>query len=199
MTTLQIIIYVGVFVFACTGALKARVSHMDFFGGIVMALIMSFGGGSLRDILMGNRVRWLNDNVTLVLVLTATLSVFLFKRGFIKYRKVIFFLDAIGLGLYTVVGIEAAFENQINPPYAVLLGVVTATFGGLVADIISNAVPSLLKKGELYATASTIGGMIYVSTTYWGIDKNTNMIMCIVIVAGIRIVSKWKKLMLPEM
>lgn len=163
-----------------------------------MALIMAFGGGSVREILMGNRVRWLNDNVSFILVLAASLSVFLFKRRVIKYKKVIFFMDAIGLGLYTVVGIEAARENMINPVYSVLLGVVTATFGGLVADVISNAVPSLLKKGELYATASTIGGMIYVLAPNIGIDKTTNMLLCIVVVVIIRIISKWKKLMLPE-
>ncbi|PZP48969.1 MAG: hypothetical protein DI598_08985 [Pseudopedobacter saltans] len=198
MTTLDVIIYVGIFVFACTGALKARVVHMDFFGGMVMALIMAFGGGSVRDILMGNRVRWLNDNISFLLVLAASLSVFVFKRRTIKYRKTIFFMDAIGLGLYTVVGIEAAMANQINPVYSVLLGVVTATFGGLVADVISNAVPSLLKKGELYATASTIGGMIYVSTPHLGIDRTTNMLLCIAVVVIVRIISKWKKLMLPE-
>ena len=199
MTTVDIIIYVGIFVFACTGALKARVVHMDFFGGMVMALVMAFGGGSLRDILLGNRVRWLNDNIFFILVLAATLGVFLFKRRVIKYRKVIFFLDSIGLGLYTVVGIEVARENHINPPYAVLLGVVTSTFGGLVADVISNAVPSLLKKGELYATASAIGGIIYVTVPYLGIDRTTNMLLCIVVVVVIRVISKWKKLMLPEM
>ncbi|WP_447640889.1 MULTISPECIES: trimeric intracellular cation channel family protein [Chitinophagaceae] len=199
MTTLEIIVYVGIFVFSCTGALKARVVHMDFFGGMVMALVMAFGGGSVRDILMGNRVRWLNDNISFILVLGATLSVFLFKRRVIKYRKLIFFMDAIGLGLYTVVGIEVALENHINPPYAVLLGVVTSTFGGLVADVISNTVPSLLKKGELYATASTIGGMIYVTAPLLGIDNNTNMLLCIVFVVLVRIISKWKKLMLPEM
>lgn len=198
MTTLDVIIYVGIFVFACTGALKARVVHMDFFGGMVMALIMAFGGGSVRDILMGNRVRWLNDNISFILVVAASLSVFLFKRRVIKYKKIIFFMDAIGLGLYTVVGIEAAKENLINPIYSVLLGVVTATFGGLVADVISNSVPSLLKKGELYATASTIGGMIYVSMPSLGIDKTTNMLLCIVVVVVVRIISKWKKLMLPE-
>lgn len=199
MTTLEIIIYVGIFVFACSGALKARVVHMDFFGGMVMALVMAFGGGSVRDILMGNRVRWLNDNVSFILVLGATLSVFLFKRRVIRYKKVIFFLDAIGLGLYTVVGIEAAFENHINPLYAILLGVVTSTFGGLVADVISNSVPSLLKKGELYATASTIGGMVYVTAPHIGIDGTANMLLCIVVVVIVRIISKWKKLMLPEM
>ncbi|MFT4204541.1 MAG: TRIC cation channel family protein [Chitinophagaceae bacterium] len=198
MTTLDIIIYVGIFVFSCTGALKARVVHMDFFGGIVMALVMAYGGGSVRDILMGNRVRWLNDNISMVLVLSGTLSVFLFKRRVIRYKKMIFFMDAIGLGLYTVVGIEAALDNNINPAYAVLMGVVTSTFGGLVADVISNAVPSLLKKGELYATASTIGGMIYVTAPFLGVDRNTNMLLCIVVVVVIRIVSKWKKLMLPE-
>ncbi len=198
MTTLEIIIYVGIFVFACTGALKARVVHMDFFGGLVMALVMAFGGGSVRDILMGNRVRWLNDNISFILVVCATLSIFLFKQHVIKYRKMIFFLDAIGLGLFTVVGIEAALENKINSLFAVLLGVVTSTFGGLVADVISNAVPSLLKKGELYATASVIGGAIYVITPNFGIDRTTNMLLCVIVVSVIRVISKWKKLMLPE-
>jgi len=199
MTTLDIIVYVGVFVFACTGALKARAVHMDFFGGMVMALIMSFGGGSVRDILLGNRVRWLNDNISFILVVAATLSVFLFKRRTIRSKKLLFFMDAAGLGLYTVVGIEISLKNQINPPYAVLLGVVTSTFGGLLADVISNSVPSLLKKGELYATASVIGGVSYVTMPHFGINHTVNMLLCIAIVVVVRIFSKWKRLMLPEM
>jgi uncharacterized membrane protein YeiH len=198
MSTLDVIVYITIFVAACTGALKARAFHMDIFGGLVMALVMSFGGGSIREILMGNKVKWLNDYAAFILVGSAVVITFIFKRRIIKYRKIIFFTDAVTLGLFTVVGIESGFDNGLAKPFAIMMGVITATFGGLIADIISNTVPTLLKKGEMYATASAIGGAIYVLNPYFGMDKNTNMIICVVLIVFIRILSKWKKLMLPE-
>lgn len=199
MDTIDLVVYIGIFVFACTGALKARAYHMDIFGGVVMAFAMAFGGGTCRDLLIGQRpVNWINDDYALILVCCATIITFIFKRRIIKFWYIPFLTDALGLGLYTYTGIERSQTFNIDPPYMVLMGVVTATFGGLIADIISNTVPSLLKRGELYATASAIGGAIYVTLMHFGINKDVNMILCIFLVFVIRVFSKWKKISLPE-
>lgn len=199
MNLLDVIIYAGTFIFAITGALKARTSHMDVFGGGVLAFVTACGGGTLRDLLIGVRpVNWVNDNIALGLVLSATIIVFLFKRNFTQFRRTIFFTDAIGISLFTTAGIERSLQHGINEEYAVIMGVISATFGGLIADIFCNAVPNLLKRGELYATACAIGGTIYVLLKNVPVDYNTNIFICVLIIVGIRIYSKRKRLTLPE-
>ncbi len=199
MKFLDIIIYAGTFVFAITGALKARTNRMDVFGAAVLAFVTAYGGGTLRDLLIGVRpVNWVNDNVALGLVLSATVITFLFKQNFREFRRIIFFTDAIGIGLFTAAGIEKSLLYGINEEYAVIMGVISATFGGLIADIFCNAVPNLLKRGELYATACAIGGAIYVLLKHVPLEYNTNLFICVLIIVGIRIYSKRKRLSLPE-
>jgi uncharacterized membrane protein YeiH len=199
MSFLQIISYTGIFIFAITGALKARAYKMDIFGGIVLAFVTAYGGGTLRDILIGVKpVNWVNDNLALILVLSGTAFTFFLKENLRNFNKFIFFTDAIGLGLFTATGIKVGLLNGLNEIYALIMGVITATFGGLIADILCNAVPNLLKKGELYATACAIGGVSYLLLNKFILAKDLNLFLCVVIVVALRIYSKRKRLMLPE-
>ena len=199
MKVLDIVSYTGIFVFAITGALKARTFKMDIFGAAVLAFVTAYGGGTLRDLLIGVRpVNWVNDNIALLLVCLATGITFIFKSNFREFRRIIFYTDAAGLGLFTIAGIEKSLLVGINGEYAVVMGVITSTFGGLIADILCNAVPNLLKRGELYATASFVGGIIYIALKQVPLDYNTNLIVCVIMVVGIRIYSKRKRLTLPE-
>lgn len=199
MSFLQYITYAGIFVFALTGAFKARAYKMDVFGGIVLAFVTAYGGGTLRDLFIGVKpVNWINDNIALVLVFAATVFTFLLKENVNRIKRTIFYTDAIGLGLFTAWGIEVALENGLNGVYSLVMGVITATFGGLIADILCSSVPNLLKKGELYATACAIGGVVYLLLKKTPIDYNLNLAICVLIVVGIRIYSKRKRLMLPD-
>jgi uncharacterized membrane protein YeiH len=199
MTLLQFITYAGTFVFALTGAFKARAFKMDIFGGIVLAFVTAYGGGTLRDLLIGVKpVNWINDNIALVLVFAGTAFTFLLKENVNRFKRTIFYTDAVGLGLFTAWGIEVALRNGLNDIYSLIMGVITATFGGLIADILCNAVPNLLKKGELYATACAIGGIAYLLLKKIPLEYNINLAVCVLIVVGIRIYSKRKRLTLPE-
>lgn len=199
MSTLEIIIYCGIFVFALTGALNARAHHMDIFGAVVLAFVTAYGGGSIRDIIMdATPINWMNDNLALALVVTPVLIVSFVKFNFNRLRRLIFFTDAVGLGLFTVAGIDRSVQYGANEPYSLLMGVVTATFGGLLADILCNNVPNLLRRGELYATACAIGGTVYIISKRFVEDSTLNLVICILLIVIIRIISKWKKLMLPE-
>ena len=109
-----------------------------------------------------------------------------------------FFTDAMGLGLFTIAGIEKSLQLGINNIYSVIMGVITATFGGLLADILCNAVPNLLKRGELYATACAIGGIVYIFLKRTTFNYETNIVGCVIIIIAIRIYSKRKRLSLPE-
>jgi uncharacterized membrane protein YeiH len=199
MSLLVLITYTGTFVFALTGALKARAGKMDVFGGVVLAFATAYGGGTLRDLLIGVRpVNWVNDNIALGLVLGATVLTFLLRQNMNRFKRTVFFTDAVGLGLFTASGIELSLLNGINELYALVMGVISATFGGLIADILCNAVPNLLKRGELYATACAIGGVVYLLLKKIPLTNDVNLFVCVVIVVGIRIYSKRKRLSLPE-
>ncbi|RYF91958.1 MAG: trimeric intracellular cation channel family protein [Chitinophagaceae bacterium] len=200
MTFLTFITYSGIFVFALTGALKARTYRMDILGGLVVAFSTAYGGGTIRDLLIGIRpVNWINDNLALVLVVAGTAFIFLLKENVNRFRRTIFFTDAVGLGLFTSAGIEVALRNGLNDVYALIMGVMTATFGGLVADVFCNAIPDLFKKGELYATACALGGLVYLLLKETNISSNLNLALCVLCVVGIRIYSKRKRLTLPEL
>ena len=199
MTLLNIITYTGTFVFALTGALKARKFEMDIFGGLVVAFATAYGGGTIRDLLIGIKpVNWINDYFALGLVFAGAIITFLLKEGVNKFSKTIFFTDALGIGLFTAAGIEVAQRNGVNDAYALIMGVISATFGGLIADIFCNAVPNLFKKGELYATACAIGGGFYLLLQNTNIDKNLNLLICVLMVLLIRIFSKRNMLQLPN-
>ena len=99
--------------------------------------------------------------------------------------------------MFTAAGIERSIMYGINDGYAVIMGVITATFGGLVADIICGEMPDLLKRGELYATACAIGGLVYILLKKAGLENNTGLFICVCIVVSIRILSKRKRLRLP--
>lgn len=199
MTLLSFISYTGIFIFALTGALKARNYKMDVFGGLVVAFVSAYGGGTLRDLLIGIRpVNWINDNVALILVFAGTVFTFFLKQNVNRFKRTIFFTDAAGLGLFTAAGIEVALRNGVNDKYALIMGVITATFGGLIADIFCNAVPNLFKRGELYATACAAGGIIYLLMKQTPLSDNINLAICVIFVMGIRIYSKRKRLMLPD-
>lgn len=199
MNLLQLISYTGIFVFALTGSFKARTFKMDIFGGSVLAFVTAYGGGTIRDLLIGIRpVNWINDNIALLLVFAGTVFTFLLKQNVNRFKRTIFYTDAVGIGLFTAAGIEVSIQHGLNEVYALVMGVISATFGGLIADILCNAVPNLLKRGELYATACAIGGIIYLLLKQIPLENNTNLFICVLVVVGIRIYSKRKRLTLPE-
>lgn len=199
MSALLIITYIGTFVFALTGALKARTHKMDVFGAAVLAFTTAYGGGTIRDILLGIKpVNWLGDYVALVLVLSALLIIFLFKTNIDKFNRTIFITDAIGLGMFTIAGINISLQAGIGYVYSVLMGVITATFGGLVTDILCNNIPDLLKSGELYATACLIGGFVFILLLRLGVNADVCMISCVVLIVALRILSKIKRIRVPR-
>jgi uncharacterized membrane protein YeiH len=199
MNPVQLIMYTGIFVFAGTGALKARTHHMDIFGGTVLAFATAYGGGTIRDLLIGVRpVNWVNDYIALGLVLGGVIIVSFFNTNINKFRKTIFITDAIGLGMFTAAGIEKCLDYGINEGYSVIMGVISATFGGLIADLLCSEKPDLLKRGELYATACAIGGVLYIIMKEYGVPHDIGLSICVVVIVTIRIFSKLKRLRLPE-
>jgi uncharacterized membrane protein YeiH len=120
---------------------------MDIFGGIVLAFVTAYGGGTLRDLLIGVKpVNWINDNIALILVFAGTAFTFLLKENVSRFKRTIFYTDAIGLGLFTAWGIEGRIKKWLNDIYSLVMGVITATFGGLIADILMQCNSQFAKK-----------------------------------------------------
>ena len=198
MTMVDFILYTGIFVFAMTGALKARAHRMDILGASVLAFATAYGGGTLRDVLIGIRPGWINDPIALWLVGGAVFVVFLLRQNIANFEKTLFVTDAIGLGMFTMGGIERSLVHGILPSYALVLGVMSACFGGLIADLLSGRVPALLQKGELYATAAALGGGLYLLLNQLPLSQNLALGICVAATVLIRVVSVKRKIELPH-
>ena len=167
--TLRWLDLAGVAVFAASGALVASRKQMDAVGFVVIAAVTGFGGGTLRDLLLGRTpVFWLRaPELMAVAALVAVLVFFLAHRVENRFR-VLLWCDAVGLALYAVLGAEIALLAGADPWAAVLLGVVTASFGGILRDVVCNEVPLILRR-EIYLTAAAIGAATFVGLRIEGI------------------------------
>lgn len=163
---------IGVVVFAVTGALEASRRQMDIVSFILIATFTGIGGGTLRDLLIGaTPVLWVREPVWVLTCIGSAVVVF-FTAHLVERRYVLLlWLDALGLALFCVTGSALALKMGISPPVAVILGMISATFGGLVRDVVCNQMPLILRH-EIYATAALLGSSVYVGgMTLLDIDR----------------------------
>lgn len=161
MAIIDIIDLLGTIAFAVSGALAAYNKKLDAFGIIIIAFVTAAGGGTLRDILLGiSPVSWMTNMNLVYTILISVLVTFLFRTYLLRLRKTLFLFDTIGIGLYTVVGLETGLEAGLHPVICITLGCVTACFGGVIRDILVNEIPVIFRK-NIYATACIAGGVVY--------------------------------------
>ncbi|MGU9979935.1 trimeric intracellular cation channel family protein [Phreatobacter sp. HK31-P] len=156
--------WAGVAVFALTGALVAARKQMDPFGFALLGTVTGIGGGTLRDVLLGARpVPWILDPTVVIICAVVALAAFFTAHHFEREgrARTILWADAMGLALFTVTGTAKALEAGAPAISAVLLGVVTATFGGIIRDILAGDVPLALRR-DVYVTASLAGAIAFV-------------------------------------
>lgn len=150
----------GVLAFAISGVLTAMKKHLDPFGILIIAFATAIGGGTLRDILIGVPVAWIQNITYVYVIIGTTIMAIIFRNKLVLFRRSIFLFDTIGISLYTLIGIEKALEAGFSPPICIATGTMTACFGGVLRDILSNDIPVIFHK-EIYATACILGGVIY--------------------------------------
>jgi uncharacterized membrane protein YeiH len=149
----------GVFVFAISGALSAGRKQMDLFGVIVIAIVTALGGGTLRDIILGvNPVSWIQQSIYIYVAVAAALFTFTAGRFITFPKRSLQVADALGLAVFTVLGTQTALNMQLDWLIAVMMGVISAVFGGVIRDVLSDEIPLILR-GEIYATASFAGAL----------------------------------------
>lgn len=188
---------IGTVVFAITGALAAKEHKMDVFGMFILAFVTGVGGGTLRDMMIGSTpVFWMkNPFYILMIVLGVVLPIVLKKMS--EWKKSILFFDAIGLGVFTVIGVEKGIDFELHPVIAVALGAVTGCFGGLIRDILRNQIPAVLHK-EIYATASLTGGIMFFVLNYLGFHSDLVAVLTAFIVFIIRVLALKYRWELPK-
>ena len=155
---------IGTFAFAVSGATAAIRSRYDIFGILVLAFVTAIGGGTLRDLLIGNTpVNWLTDTLTIWSVLAGFGFALFFNRRISKWEGWLFYFDAVGLGLFTVTGTQIALNSGMSIGISVALGTVTGCFGGVIRDVLAAIKPLIFRK-EIYASAAMLGGLAFVVT-----------------------------------
>jgi uncharacterized membrane protein YeiH len=151
----------GTFAFAVSGATAAIRSRFDLFGIFVLAFVTAIGGGTIRDLLIGNLpVNWLTDTLAITSVIAGFLFTLIIYRRMKKLEGWLFAFDAAGLGLFTVVGTQIGLEAGMSVGISIALGTITGCFGGVLRDVLAGDKPLIFQK-EIYALAAVTGGIIF--------------------------------------
>lgn len=195
---LYIIDILGTISFAVSGAFLAMEKKLDPFGVLVLAFVTAIGGGTLRDIMIGNLpVSWLQNETAAIVIFSSAVATMFFGRYLKHLTTTLFLFDALGLGLFTIIGIEFGIEKNFSIGICITLGTITACFGGVVRDVLLNNIPLLFRK-EIYAMACIAGGLIYLGLKKINMDAYVSKILCILIIFAIRILAVRFKLSLPQ-
>jgi len=191
----------GIMVFAISGAVAAlehKEHHHDVFSVFFTGFITAIGGGTLRDITLGNYpVSWVKDENILWAIFSGFLLVIFFPKRLTKLRSELFLFDTLGIGIYTVLGTRIALDHGVNFFASALLGMISAIFGGVIRDTLMNEVPFIFRK-EIYATACLAGAVLYLILHSFQFDGNLNLSISASVVVIIRIIAVKYNLGLPK-
>ncbi len=187
MNWIHFLDFLGTFVFAISGALAAMGKRMDWFGASIIAFVTAVGGGTLRDVLMGNTpVFWIKSIEPLYCIMLAILVAVLFRKQIMKWRRTMFLFDTIGIGVFTIIGLEKALDFNLNPASAIIMGLSTAVVGGIIRDILCNDIPLIFEK-EIYATPCLVGALIFLVLDGFQVPELITQCTTIIIIIALRL------------
>lgn len=151
----------GTIAFAISGALAAIRKRMDLFGVLIIAFVTAIGGGTIRDLLIGDTpVTWIRSLTATYAIFFSAVFTIVFRNKLDVIKTSLFLFDTIGIGLFTIVGIEKGLMFDLHPIICIALGTISACFGGVIRDTFCNEIPVIFRK-EIYATACISGGLIF--------------------------------------
>jgi uncharacterized membrane protein YeiH len=190
----------GVAVGAITGALAARGKKVDLFGVLVLALVTAFGGGTIRDLVLGERpIFWVRDGSYVITAAVAGLITFFIARIRDLPRNILLIADAFALAFFTVLGAEKALAFDVAPQIAVAMGVITGVAGGMCRDVLMSEVPLVFRREiHLYATASAIGAGFFVAMRHWLPGRAGALLAGTLVTLALRLAGIRWRLGLPE-
>jgi uncharacterized membrane protein YeiH len=195
----QLVIEVlGTTAFAISGASHAIHKKLDVFGILIIAFVTSIGGGTVRDVLLGDLpVAWMRNELTIGVILVSAFATMLFDGHLKKLTTTLFLFDSLGLGLFTLVGIEKGLQYGFSAGMSVALGTITGCFGGVVRDVLLNNVPVIFRK-EIYASACIAGGILFFALHWVGATDRIAQISCMFAIVLIRIIAVRFHLSMPQ-
>ncbi|RZK92734.1 MAG: trimeric intracellular cation channel family protein [Pedobacter sp.] len=198
VNTTEVIEFLGTISFAISGTFAAIQKRLDPFGVLIIAFVTSIGGGTVRDLLLGDTpVAWMRDVNYCLLILVTSILTLIFKHQVKKFKVTLFLFDSLGLGLFTLVGVQKGIVFGLEPGICVALGTITGCFGGIIRDTLLNTIPLIFRK-EIYATACIAGGILYFGLLSFGLAADIAKIIVIVFIVTLRILVVKYKLALPR-
>jgi uncharacterized membrane protein YeiH len=186
--------------FALSGVLEAARKRLDAVGVCVVGFLAAFGGGTLRDLLLDQRpFFWVRHVEVLwgILCLCVLAMVFLRQRHFRLTERAIQWPDALGLGLFAATGVHQALLHQLPALVAVLMGLITGVFGGVLRDMVCNEIPTAFADHRPYAVCAFVGGWVYVGLWQTTAPGWLALVACVGVTAGLRALALWRNWVLP--
>lgn len=199
MSLFNILDILGTIAFAISGALAAMNRKMDLLGIFIIAFVTAIGGGTLRDVLIGQTpVSWMENLLYIYVIGLSTIFAIVFRNKLDYLKKSLFLFDTIGLGIFTITGVETGIENDLAPIISIALGGMTGAFGGVIRDILCNEIPVIFRKAEIYATACFIGGLFFVIMYRYNLNIDLIYILTTLTVISIRLLAVKYHITLPN-
>ncbi len=198
ITFLQIIDFVGTFAFAISGIRLASAKRFDWFGAYVVGAATAIGGGTLRDVMLDVPVFWMHDGLYLSCTAVALLWVITFRKYLINMHSTFFIFDAVGLALFTVVGIQKTMDCGLPIWVGIVMGAMTGAAGGVIRDVLINEVPLIFRK-EIYAMACVVGGVVFGLCHIIGLPTMVTHLACGAAVFLIRVLAVKYQICLPTL
>jgi len=186
--------------FALSGVLEGARKRLDAVGVCVVAFVSAFGGGTLRDLLLDQRPFFWVRHVEMlwgVLALCVLAMLFLRARHFAPTERAMQWPDALGLGLFTATGVHQALLLDMPALVAVLMGLITGVFGGVLRDVVCNQIPTAFHDHRPYAVCAFAGGWLYVGLWQMEAPGWLALLACVAVTAGLRGLALWRDWQLP--
>ncbi|MGC8870452.1 MAG: trimeric intracellular cation channel family protein [Brevinematia bacterium] len=199
MNTIYIFDLIGTLVFSATGTIRGIEKKLDIFGIFVISFLTAVGGGTIRDIILNQIPFYFFDINYTVAIILGMLLVILFKDLIKKYNSILIFLDALGLGVFSIIGATKALNYSLPDIGIVISGLITGIGGGILRDVLIKEIPFVLEK-EIYATASIIGIFLFlILEKSFNVESELNTWISIILITTIRVVSYKLKVNLPKL
>jgi uncharacterized membrane protein YeiH len=190
---------IGTMAFAMSGALTAMKKKLDPFGVFIIAFVTAVGGGTLRDIMIGTTpVGWMLDLTYVYVIIASFILAIIFRKKFDRLRTSLFLFDTIGLGVFTLIGLEKGMNIGLHPFICIALGTMTACFGGVIRDILCTEIPVIFRK-EIYATICILGGIVFFLLRKLNLENDVLYVVTSLVIISVRLMAVKYKWYLPTL
>lgn len=190
---------IGTMAFAMSGALTAMSKKLDPFGVFIIAFVTAVGGGTLRDIMIGRTpVGWMLDLKYVYVITIGFILAIIFRKKFDRLRTSLFLFDTIGLGVFTLIGLEKGINIGLHPIVCIALGTMTACFGGVIRDILCTEIPVIFRR-EIYATICIFGGIVFFLLRKLNLDNDILYLTTSIVIISVRLMAVKFKWYLPTL